>query len=367
MRLLFVAADMHRGGAERHWATLIPALAGRGVDVRLLCLNDEGPLFGELRGAGVPAACAHLGGRADAGGLRRALAEAGGRPGAVVTRGVSPQLVGEAIALRAGAAHVLNEHTPLNPEGELLPMRPHQRLLTRLVAPRVDRVIAVSERQTAPLQRLGYRGERIVTVPNGLFEADVTVHADPTATRRDLRVIGGEFAVICVANLRPEKGVGAFVEAIWRAREQEPRLRGFVAGDGPQRAGPGAAGGGTRGSGAARLARRRSRPDRSLRRALPAERGRSAADQHPRGDGPGAAGGDHRRGRHGRGGRARRRPAWWCRPATRGAAAALARLAARTEWARELGEAGRARQRERFAGEAMVEGYEDALAEVATR
>ena len=42
----------------------------------------------------------------------------------MVTRGVSPQLVGEAIARRAGAAHVLNEHTPLTPDGELLPPRP---------------------------------------------------------------------------------------------------------------------------------------------------------------------------------------------------------------------------------------------------
>ena len=61
MRLLFVAPDMHRGGAERHWATLLPALAGRGAEVRLLCLNDEGPLFDVVRAAGVPATCVRLG------------------------------------------------------------------------------------------------------------------------------------------------------------------------------------------------------------------------------------------------------------------------------------------------------------------
>ena len=49
------------------------------------------------------------------------------------------------------------------------------------------------------------------------------------------------------------------------------------------------------------------------------------------------------------------------------AAAALARLASRPDWARELGERGRARQRERFSGAAMVDGYRRALAEVATR
>jgi glycosyltransferase involved in cell wall biosynthesis len=46
---------------------------------------------------------------------------------------------------------------------------------------------------------------------------------------------------------------------------------------------------------------------------------------------------------------------------------ALARLAAQPEWARELGERGRDRQRERFTGEAMVEGYERELFAVAKR
>ena len=39
MRLLFVCNDMRVGGAERHWATLVPALHDRGVDVQVLCLT----------------------------------------------------------------------------------------------------------------------------------------------------------------------------------------------------------------------------------------------------------------------------------------------------------------------------------------
>ena len=69
----------------------------------------------------------------------------------MVSRGVSGLLVAEAIARRAGAPHVVNEHTPLTADGELLPLRPHQRRLTRLVAPRVDGVIAVAQRQLEPL------------------------------------------------------------------------------------------------------------------------------------------------------------------------------------------------------------------------
>jgi glycosyltransferase involved in cell wall biosynthesis len=364
MRLLFVAPDMHRGGAERHWATLIPALATRGAEVRLLCLNDEGPLFDEVRAAGVPATCVHPGGRSDARGMRQALAEAGARPGAVVTRGVSPQLIGEAIARRAGAAHVLNEHTPLTPGGDLLAPRAHQLALTRVVAPRVDRVIAVTARQAEPLARLGYRPDRIVIVPNGLFEKDVAVHADRTALRHELGLGEADFAVLCVANLRPEKGVQAFVEAIAQARERVPRLRGLVAGDGPQR--PELERLVAQREGVRLLGSRGDVPD--LLAAADALCLLSEAEALPIGILEAMAlgrpvvttdvGGTSEAVAHAETGLV---------VDAAGAAGALARLAAQPDWARELGERGRARQREHFSGEAMVEGYERALAEVASR
>jgi glycosyltransferase involved in cell wall biosynthesis len=367
MRALFVAPEMERGGAERHWATLIVALHGRGVQVRLLCLNREGPLFEEVRAAGVPAACAHLGGRADVRGLRRALAEAAGRPDVVVTRGVSPQLVGEAIAGRAGAAHVLNEHTPLTPAGELLPMRAHQRLLTRLVAPRVDLVISVSERQAPPLRRLGYRRDRIVTVPNGVFDSDVAVQTDPRLTRQALGLEADDFAVLYVANLRREKGVRGFIEAMSLARERAPRLRGLVAGDGPERARleellderEGVRLLGSRGDvpdliaacdALCLLSHAEALPISILeamalaRPVLTTDVGGTAEAVQDGVTGIVVAPG------HG--------------AAT---AAALEQLAANREWARELGRRGRERQRERFGGDAMVDGYLRVLEGVAAR
>jgi glycosyltransferase involved in cell wall biosynthesis len=362
MRLLFVAADMHRGGAERHWATLIPALAARGAEVRLLCLNDEGPLFADLQAAGVPATCVHTRGRGDIRALRRALSEAEAHPGAVVTRGVSPQILGEAIALRAGAAHVLNEHTPLSADGELLPTLPHQQGLTRVVSRRVARVIAVTERQAEPLSRLGYRRDRIVTVPNGVFDADVATHADSAATRRELGLAEDDFAVVCVANLRPEKGVRDFIEAVGRAREQVPRLRGLVAGDGSERAELER----LAGDGVRLLGSRGDVPDLvaacdafcllSKAEALPMSILEAMALGRPVVTTD--VGGTTEAVVHAHTGLV---------VAPSDGAGALARLAAQPEWARELGERGRERQRERFSGEAMVEGYERELGEVAKR
>jgi glycosyltransferase involved in cell wall biosynthesis len=393
MRLLFVCPGMHRGGAERQWATLLPALARRGAEVRLVCLYDEGPLFDEVRAAGVAAECLGLSGPSDLRGLGRALAEARGRPDVVVTRTVSPQLIGQAIAWRAGAAHVFNEHTPLTPAGELLAMRPRQRLLTRLVAPHVHRVIQVSDRQAAPLAQLGYRRERIVTVSNGVFADDVKTTTDHDAMRASLGIGEGEFAVLCVANLRVEKGVDAFVEAVARARahgarsegwwgegarsedawiedariENAPRLRGLVAGDGPERQRLERLVTGL--DGVELLGSRGDVPELmvacdavvllSQAEALPMSileamaLGRPVITSDVGGAREAVVDGE----------------TGIVVPAgdSDAAAAALARLAGDPTAAQAMGERGRRRQGERFEGEAMVDGYWRALADVARR
>lgn len=228
MRLLFVCPDMRTGGAERHWATLTPLLRERGAEVGVLCLSDEGGLYAELGRAGVATACVHMRSPLDPRGVRRALGFARPRPDAVVSRGVTGLLLGAAIARRSGAPHIVNEHTPLLASGELLPMRPHQRALTRLAAPHVDRVIAVAHQQIEPLTRLGYRRERIDVIANGIAPPDV---------RPGMRLAGdGEFAVLCAARLQIEKRADRFVRAVAAARDSEPRIRGFLAGDGSERA-----------------------------------------------------------------------------------------------------------------------------------
>ncbi len=224
MRLLFVCPDMRTGGAERHWATLVPALRERGVEAGVLCLTGEGPFFGELRGRGVPVTSIRMRGRFDARGWRRALACAATQPDVVVSRGLSAQLVGARIARRAGARHVLNEHTPVMANGKLVPPRPHQRALTRVATRRVDAVIAVSDSQVEPLRALGYRD--ITVVSNGVFEADIAGVAPSPEFEHD------GFAALCVSGLRPEKRVDVFIEAVRAARLENDAISGYVAGEG---------------------------------------------------------------------------------------------------------------------------------------
>jgi glycosyltransferase involved in cell wall biosynthesis len=361
VRLLFVAPDMGTGGAERHWATLLRELAGRGHPVKLLTLAGRGPFFEEVVARGIRAECLDLRRRMDPRGLRRALsiaAEFG--PATVVSRGVSGQLVGEAIARRSRAVHVYNEHTPLTPGGRLLPPRPHQRALTRVVARAVDEVVAVTERQVPPLEALGYPGGRIEVVPNGVFAREVEgVTASPE--------LGGDgFAALCVAGLRPEKRVDLFIRSVGAARRENPDVRGYVAGDGRERERlePLA-----RESGVTLLGARRDVLEliaaagtmclpseaealpMSVLEAMALARPVVATD----------VGGTPDQVVDGETG--------YLVPAGDGAAItrALLALAADPERAEQMGAAGRERQREHFGGEGMVDGYERAFEQAVER
>jgi glycosyltransferase involved in cell wall biosynthesis len=346
---------MRFGGAERHWATLIVGLAERGVEPKLLALAERGAFFDDVARRGIPAESINMRRRMDPAGLRRALSAAAAfRPHAVVTRGVSAQLVGEAIARRARAVHVYNEHTPLTPSGHLLPPRPHQRALTRLVARAIDEVVAVTSRQVPPLERIGYPRGRIEVVHNGVFERDV----DGVGPSSELSADG--FPVLCVAGLRPEKRVDLFIEAVGAARRENAAIRGYVAGDGRERERLEAAAerNGVRllgarsdvleliaAAGAVCLPSEAEAMPMSLLEAMALGRAVIAAD----------VGGNAELVRHGETG-------YLLSPGDGQAVArAIVELAADQARAQEMGAAGRRLQRERFTGEQMVKGYRAAF------
>ena len=364
MRLLFVGPDMETGGAQRQWASLARGLRERGHDVTVAALSSKGEVFQELEAAGVDVRFAGLSRRSDPRGLGRALGLSSLRPDVVVTREVSGQLVGEVVARRAREPHLMTEHSPVLRDGSFLPRRPHQRILTRLVAPAVEVVAAVSAAQVEPLRGWGYRRARIEVIPNGVFEGELRA-GDREAVRRELGLEPGDFVALLVAGLRPEKRVDLFVEAVGAARREQPRVRGLVAGEGRDRGRiEGLLGDGAdvrllgaredvselmHAADAVCLTSDAEALPMALLEAMALARPVVAADV----GGVAEAVADGRTGRvvpPGDG---------------RAFASALASLAADPGAAARLGEAGRSRQRERFGGAAMIDRYERLLEETA--
>ena len=229
-RVVFVCPNLEAGGAERQWATLVPGLAARGFDPRVLTLDGRGPYFDALHRTGVAVACAGLRNRADLVGLARAVQLAGRDFSVVVTRGVSAHIVGHAVARARHATHVATEHLGPDPL-RLRALRRHQELLLAPVRPRVHAAVAVASSQIASLVDDGYPASSIRVIPSGVA-SDPPVR-DRGVVRRELGVPADAFLAVLVAALRPEKRAVAFVEQVAAAHARCPAVRGLVVGDGP--------------------------------------------------------------------------------------------------------------------------------------
>ena len=262
----------------RHGHRVAPSATGRRLIARspsaastlkLLALAGRGPFFDEVVARGVAAECLDLRRRTDPRGLRRALAVAATfGPDAVVTRGVSGQLVGEAIARRAdaGRAHVYNEHTPLTPSGRLVPPRPHQRALTRLSRGRSTR----SSRSPSGRCRRSRRSAIRAGASRSCRTASSRATSRASSPRTSWRATASRPSACPACGRR--SGSTCSSRRVGAARARAPGIRGYVAGEGPERARlePLAAANGVTLLGARA---RRARAGRRRRRGLPAERG----------------------------------------------------------------------------------------------
>jgi glycosyltransferase involved in cell wall biosynthesis len=110
---------------------------------------------------------------------------------------------------------------------------PRREAMMRLVAPRLDLVIGVAPDQAGIWQRRGCPAGRFVVVANGVEAPEVPESRDDL--RRALGVAPSAVVALLVANLRPEKQVPDFVQAVRRARGRQPELVGLIVGDGAER------------------------------------------------------------------------------------------------------------------------------------
>jgi glycosyltransferase involved in cell wall biosynthesis len=236
LRVLHIQKVKGVGGSENHLRTLLPALASRGVEVGMLVLTsgDWRRFTDRLEAERVPFGIVPAGSDFDP------------RPSLAISRAIrsfAPDLVhthlihasvhGQLAARRAHVPAVTTAHnvdTRLRRVPVLQVVQRAGRLATR--------TIAISRHVQEFLEELRIpRPGTVRVVPYGI---DVEGRRlDPgarAAARNRLELADDDVAVTAVARLIEGKGHEALLEALRRAREKAPKLRLFLAGDGPLRA-----------------------------------------------------------------------------------------------------------------------------------
>ena len=240
LRVLQLVDGFSVGGAENLLVTLGLVLRSAGVDARFVALFDRprSPVQAGLEAAGFrPVVLAAHGMRpATVRMLRDYLRDS--RPDLVHAHLTYASILGVYAAAREGIPSVVTLHQ----FGSLNWRRPREAVreavFRLVVGVAATRVIGVSTAVARYYARRGIPRRKLTVVPNAL---DLTRFVDPLTSEQRNRLMGelhlspGARIVLCVAMLRPGKGVEVLLKAMGRILAAEPRAVLLIVGDGPER------------------------------------------------------------------------------------------------------------------------------------
>lgn len=236
IRVLFVTPNLGVGGAERHIATLAPALDRDAFEARVVCIKERGPLFDAVTSAGVGALSLDSGTRqAPRALLRLVRIMRRFRPHIVITRGLNADILGRVagVIARVPVRVVWKHNTGHITRGWL------ERVSERALDPVTGRYFAVAHGQVPYLvDELGWPGEKIRVIHNGVDPGAFPYEPERVRDAELLHQLGaaGDGPLVGIlAVLRPEKDHDTFLRAAARVAERRPDARFAVVGDGPER------------------------------------------------------------------------------------------------------------------------------------
>ena len=233
MRVLHVQKVGGIGGSERHLLTLLPALAERGIEIRMCVLAAaQSELFvAEARRAGIDTVVIKAGPDLNPVLVARLAADVRRfKPDLVHTHLVHADIQGQAVARMAGIPGVSSVHGFSNSFSR----QPFRTAWSG--AERMARLtIAISEHVATRLREHGLaRPERIRMVHYGIDATGWQLpDAERQAARVELGIEPGQVAVGVASRLIPHKGHAAVIDAMGPARAEAPHLTLVVAGSGP--------------------------------------------------------------------------------------------------------------------------------------
>jgi glycosyltransferase involved in cell wall biosynthesis len=230
--ILYVTLSLDVGGAERHLAAVLPALAARGWPVSIYCTNRLGAFAERVRASGVDVIGPPLSREPGVQGKARRLAATAlaGVKLAGVIRKLRPRivhfflpeayLVGAPVALLARVPIRLMSRRGLN-----LYQRgwPGSAAIERRLHRRMTAVLANSRRVVDDLVAEGCRPDQLGLINNGVAIEGLGEGHDRGAIRAELGVAPEAFVMIVVANLIGYKGHADLLRGLSRVADRLPK------------------------------------------------------------------------------------------------------------------------------------------------
>lgn len=233
MRVLHVQKTDGLGGCERQLLSLLPALAQRGVDVRMYVLGAGRfrRFVDPLRALGIPVGVTRAGSHLNPRLVPSILGEIRRfRPDVVHTHLIHGDIYGQTAARLGGVPGVSSIHST-----DRRHLRDPYRSGARLAGHVARRTIAISHHVARFLAGADLvPSERIRVVHYGLSISEWTLSSEARGPARAEMGFGPDDVVVGIASrIIAGKGHTFLIDALAKAAPQAPKLRLAVAGDGP--------------------------------------------------------------------------------------------------------------------------------------
>ncbi|MEV3902902.1 glycosyltransferase [Mycobacterium sp. NPDC050551] len=233
IRVMYVVPDLRVGGAERHAVALMPNLDPAHFDTAVVCIGEEGALFGELAGSAIHAVALNRNKRQAVRAVRDLTREMRAfAPDVVLTRGYNAETLGRIAARLARVPHSVvwvHNHGDTTPRG----------LIRRLADRALDRVTSayyglVRTQVDYLVNDLRYPAEKIHLIHNGV-DPDAFDSTDDRSAIHESRIGEADRVVGTFAMLRPEKDHETLVRAARLVVDRLPDTKFLLVGDGATR------------------------------------------------------------------------------------------------------------------------------------
>ena len=233
IRVMYVVPDLGVGGAERHVTRLMPNLDRSRFDTAVVCIGDEGKLFGDLAASGTRAVALHRSKRQAVRALRDLTREMRNfAPDVVITRGYNAETLGR---IAAWLTHVPHSVVWVHNHGDIEPRGAVRRIADRVLDRVTSAYFGVARAQIDYMvDDLKYSPDKIRIIHNGV-DPDGFQWTDDRSAVSDLGIGESDKVVGILAMLRPEKDHDNFLRAARLVVDRVPDAKFLVVGDGPMR------------------------------------------------------------------------------------------------------------------------------------